>query len=187
MSSGRDLTDILTEFKKGPQAAHELLEAVYPELRRIAENSMRHERSDHTLQATALVHEAYLKLVDQKRVDWQGETHFKAVAAQAMRRLLVDHARARGREKRGGQWRRVAILDAYQLTGAEALDLLALDDAMNKMRELDERQARIVELRVYGGLSNQEVAQILDVSTRTVDRDWKMGQAWLRRELGACE
>ena len=157
---------------------------VYEELRTLAEGYLRRERSDHTLQPTALVHEAYLKLVDQNRVDWQGKTHFKAVAAQAMHRALVDHARARNREKRGGKWRRVTLYDAFALAGAHKdLEALALHDALEKMQRLDERQRKVVELRLFGGLTSEEAGRILGVSARTVDRDWKMGQAWLRREL----
>ena len=128
-------------------------------------------------------------LVDQTRVNWQGKTHFKAVAAQAMGRLLVDHARARNREKRGGGWRRVSLYDAFQLSERNDLDALSLQDALEKMRSLDDRQAQVVELRLFGGLSSEESARILGVSVRTVERDWKMGQAWLRRELstGASE
>ncbi len=185
MSSRRDPTELLTDLSGGQQrAADELMPLVYEELRTLAEGYLRRERSDHTLQPTALVHEAYLKLVDQNRVDWQGETHFKAVAAQAMHRALVDHARARNREKRGGKWRRVMLNDAFVLAGAHKdLEALALHDALEKMQRLDERQARVVELRLFGGLTSEEAGRILGVSARTIDRDWKMGQAWLRREL----
>ena len=135
------------------------------------------------MQPTALVHEAYLRLVDQSRVDWQGQTHFKAVAAEAMRRLLIDNARSRNRQKRGGGWQRVTLRDAFHLTRDRALDAAALSEALERMGELDERMAKVVEYRLLGGLSSEETANLLNKSTRTVERDWKMGQAWLRREL----
>lgn len=184
MSSGPDATELLSDLSGGDgRAADILLPLVYDELRQIAQTYISREPADQTLEPTALVHEAYLKLVDQTRVDWQGRTHFKAVAAQAMCRLLVDHARSRNRRKRGGGWRRISLYDAYQLSERNDLDALSLQEALDKMRGLDGRQAEVVELRLFGGLSNEEAARILGVSTRTVERDWKMGQAWLRREL----
>ena len=149
----------------------------------MAAKALRRERPDHTLQATALVHEAYLKLVDQTRVDWQGSTHFKAVAAVAIRRVLIDHARSKKREKRGGNWRKVTLHDAFALAEKNDLDMISLHEAMEKMRKIDERQHKVVELRLFGGLSSDDTAKILDVSLRTVERDWKMGKTWLRREL----
>jgi RNA polymerase sigma-70 factor (ECF subfamily) len=184
MTTRPDATELVTDLSGGDaRAADALLPLVYDELRGLAEGYLRRERPDHTLQPTALVHEAYLKLVDQRRVDWQGRTHFKAVAAQAMRRVLIDHARTQGREKRGGGWRRVPMYDAFQLGGGRGLSPHELLDALERMRTIDERQARVVELRLFGGLSGEEAARILGVSVRTVERDWKMGQAWLRREL----
>lgn len=186
MPSESDLTDLLVDVTRGnTRAADELLQSVYDEIRGMAAKALRREKPGHTLQATALVHEAYLKLVDQTRVDWQGATHFKAVAAIAIRRVLIDHARNKNREKRGGNWRRVTLNDAFALANNRDLDLLCLHEAMEKMRKLDERQHRVVELRLFGGLTSEETAKILDVSSRTIDRDWKMGQVWLRREL--CE
>ena len=180
----RDITSMLNDAGPGNAAARDaLLEAVYDEIRALAEGKLRQERAGHTLQPTALVHEAYLKLVDQTRVNWQGRTHFLAVAAQAMRRILIDHARRREREKRGGSWRRVTLYDAFALRTDHDLDVVALHEALEKMARLDARQAKVVELRLFGGLTAEETARMLDVSTRTVDRDWKMGQAWLRREL----
>ncbi|MDY7108656.1 MAG: ECF-type sigma factor [Planctomycetota bacterium] len=180
----RDITGMLGEAgPENPAARDALLEAVYEKLREAAEARLRQERAGHTLQPTALVHEAYLKLVDQTRVNWQGRTHFLAVAALAMRRILIDHARRRGREKHGGGWRRVTLHDAFALRRDHELDVLALHEAMQRMAELDERQAKVVELRIFGGLTAEETARMLDVSTRTVERDWKMGEAWLRREL----
>ena len=185
MSQPPDATDLLTDIAGGSrEAADRLLGLVYDELRDLAQGYLRRERPDHTLMPTALVHEAYLRMVDQSRVDWQGRSHFKAIAGRAMQRALVDHARGRNREKRGGKWRRVGLDDAFHLAPSDHLEPVALDDALSRMRELDERQTQVVELRVFGGLSSEEIARVLDVSKRTVERDWKMGQAWLRRELG---
>jgi RNA polymerase sigma factor (TIGR02999 family) len=164
--------------------------AVYDELRRLARGYLRRERSGHTLEPTALVHEAYLRLIDQTRVDWRGRTHFFAVGAQMMRRLLVDHARRHDRKKRGGDFRQVTLAaDAAPLLGRslDRADLLALDDAMEKLSALDSRQARIVELRFFAGLRVDEVAEALGVSKRTVEADWTHARAWLRRELSAAD
>ena len=184
MSSPPDATELLTDLRGGNQrAADQLMPIVYEELHAVAEGYLRRERKSHTLQPTALVHEAYMRLVDQNRVDWQGKTHFRAIAAVAMHRVLVDHARARNREKRGGKWRRVTLYDAFLLAGKGPLDPLALHDALEKMRDIDERQCKVVELRLFGGLSSEETARMLEVSPRTIERDWRMGQAWLRREM----
>jgi RNA polymerase sigma factor (TIGR02999 family) len=184
MGTSADTTRLLAEAGGGnPQAADALLALVYDELRELAEACMRRERPGHTLQPTALVHEAFLRLVDQTRVDWQGRTHFKAVAARAMQRLLVDHARGRDREKRGAGWRRVALDDAFLAGPDRAFDSLMLQEALDKMRLLDPRQTQVVEYRLLGGLDARETARILGVSLRTVERDWTMGRAWLRREL----
>ena len=165
--------------------AEELMPLVYDELRRLAGHYMRHEKPGHTLQATALVHEAYLKLVDASRVSWRGRIHFFATSARVMRHLLIDHARGRGRQRRGGGFQRVTLDEA--LTPAEGgLDreqLLGLDAALRKLAGLDERQARVVELRAFGGLSNAEIASLLEVSERTVERVWHFARAWVRREL----
>jgi RNA polymerase sigma factor (TIGR02999 family) len=184
MASRPDATGLVTDLGGGSKrAADELLTLVYDELRGLTQGHFRQERPNHHLQPTAVVHEAYLKLVDQSRVDRTGRTHFKAVAAQAMRRLLADHARARGREEKSGRKRPVHMYDAFRLGGGHQLDLVRLHDALEKMGELDERQAGVVQLRLFGGLSDEEAARILGVSVRTVERDWRMGQAWLRREL----
>ena len=184
MSTSPDPTKLLAQVRAGNRRAGDaLLPLVYEELRDLAQGYLRREKPGHTLQATALVHEAYLRLVDQTRVDWQGRTHFKAVAALAMRRLLVDHARSRNRKKRGRDWRRVTLHDALLLSDTKTPPPAVLHEALEKMRCLDERQYRVVELRVFGGLSNNEIAGFLEVSVRTVERDWKMGQTWLRREL----
>ncbi len=186
------ITQILNDLEGGtletaPDAC-ELMPAVYDELRRLARGYLRRERSDHTLQPTALVHEAYLRLVDQDRLRWQGRTHFFAVGAQMMRRLLVDHARKRGRAKRGHDWQRVTLDHAVTPLLGRALtpdELLGLDLAIEKLATLDQRQARIVELRFFAGLEVAEVAEILGVSKRTVEGQWTHARAWLRRELSA--
>ncbi len=166
-------------------SAEELLPLVYDQLRRLAADYMRREGPGHTLQATALVHDAYLRLVDRSRVTWRGRTHFFAVSARVMRRLLIDHARGRERAKRGGGWQRVALDEI--LTPAEpGLDrdqLLSLDAALEKLAGLDQRQARIVELRFFAGLRSSEIAALLGISERTVDRAWHFARAWLRRQL----
>jgi RNA polymerase sigma factor (TIGR02999 family) len=163
-----------------------LFEAVYDPLRRLAGHYLRGERLGHTLQPTALVHEAYLKLVDQSRVDWKGRSHFFAVGARAMRRILIDHARTRKRAKRGGDWLRVTLtgLAGSPLEGdLDPAQLLELHAALEKLAELDERQARVVELRYFAGLKMSEVAEVLGVSKRTADSDWARARAWLEREL----
>lgn len=169
-------------------AADRLLDLVYPELHRIAERQMRREREGHTLQPTALVHEAYLKLVDQSRVDWRNRAHFLGVAAQAMRRLLVDHARARSRDKRGGGATLVEIGsadgEAAAAVPARGVDLLALDQALARLAALDATQAKLVELRFFGGLSVDEAAEALAISTATAGRDFRSARAFLARELG---
>ncbi len=168
-------------------SADDLLPLVYDELRRLAEGYLRRERPGHTLQPTALVHEAYLRLVDQDRVDWQGRTHFLAVGAHMMRRLLIDHARGRGRVRRGGDRQRLTLDDEMAAVAGQDVDLLALHEALETLAELDERQARIVELRFFAGLRVDEVAQVLGVSRRTVEGDWTHARAWLRRELACRE
>ncbi len=169
------------------RSAEELLPLVYERLRSLARRMIARERPGHTLQPTALVHEAYLKLVDQSRVDWRGRTHFFAVGARAMRRLLVDHARGRHRAKRGGGWARVTLAEGIPSFGEGGLDadqLLDLDEALTRLAVLDAREAEVVELRFFGGLTVPEVAHLLGVSQRTVEGDWTHARAWLRRELG---
>jgi RNA polymerase sigma factor (TIGR02999 family) len=179
-----EVTQLLHELGVGGQPATDrLFAAVYQELRNLAEQFFRKERPDQTLQATALVHEAYLKLLDQRNVDWQGRAHFLGVAAQAMRRILLDHARRRGAAKRGGGWQRITLNDKL-IPGLEPdAGLLALDAALEKLAELDSRQAQMVELRFFAGLSVEEVAKVLGMSKRSVEREWTMVRAWLRREL----
>ena len=166
--------------------AEELLPLVYDELRQLARRYMGRERAGHTLESAALVHEAYLRLVDPAKSNWQGRTHFLAVGARVMRHLLVDHARHRGRAKRGGDWRRVTLAEVAGSPAARQLnheDLLALDAALEKLARIDEREARIVELRYFAGLKVMEVASLLGVSKRTVEDDWAHARVWLRREL----
>lgn len=179
MDSTDDPTDATDP---GPEPA-ELVDRVYDELRAVAAGFMRRERPGHTLQPTALVHEMYLRLADQERVRWQGRVHFRAIASLAIRRFLTDHARRCLAERRGGQWSRIT-LDG-DLTGPESdpSTLLAVDEALERLRQRDERQARVVELRFFGGLTIDEVADELEVSPSTVDGDWRMARAWLRREL----
>jgi RNA polymerase sigma factor (TIGR02999 family) len=179
-----DITQMLKEVTSGDDSAvRRLMPLVYDELRALAESYLRQERSDHTLQATALVHEAYVRLIKQDDVEWQNRAHFFAVAAQAIRRILVDHARARHRAKRGGGLERVRLDEDVAVLEERDLDLVALDESLEKLAALHERQARIVELRFFGGLTLKEVAECLGVSPRTVDGDWSMARAWLRREL----
>jgi len=184
-----DVTQLLLDWSQGNQAALEkLMPLVYDELRRLAANYLRRERQGHTLQPTALVNEAYLKLVDQ-RAHWQNRAQFFGVAAQLMRRILVDHARQHQAAKRGGSdLRRLSITSAGQLglkqtTAEPPVDLLALHEALNELATLDPQQSRIVELKFFGGLSIEETAEVLGIGHATVERDWKMARAWLRRKL----
>jgi RNA polymerase sigma factor (TIGR02999 family) len=163
--------------------AAQLLPLVYAELRQLAANYLRRERKGHSLSPTALVHEAFLKLVDQSRVDWQGRTHFLAVGADAMRRILIDHARAKHRDKRGGDWRRVAFDHTIAELAIVDVDLIDFRDALDSLAALDKRQARVVELRLFAGLSMEEIATVLQVSKRTVEGDWTHARAWLRSKL----
>jgi RNA polymerase sigma factor (TIGR02999 family) len=160
------------------------LPVVYAELRRQASGYLRRERAGHTLQTTALIHETYLKLIDQRAVNWQNRAHFYGIAAQAMRRILVDYARGRHREKRGGIVENLP-LDAATLvsSGEKSIDLIALDEALKRLAEFDERQAQIVELRYFSGLTIEETAEILHLSPATVKSDWNVAKAWLRREI----
>lgn len=179
-----DVTKILKKASGGDDSAvRRLMPLVYNELRALAESYLQRERPDHTLQATALVHEAYVRLIKQEDVEWQNRAHFFGVAAQAIRRILVDHARGRQRAKRGGNRQRVHLDEDIALTKEPDLDLLALNEAMEKLAAFHERAARVVELRFFGGLSREEVAEFLGVSLRTVGDDWRLARAWLRRGL----
>jgi RNA polymerase sigma factor (TIGR02999 family) len=187
-SPASDVTQLLLAWGAGdPTAGDRLLPAVYAELRRQAARAMRRESSEHTLQATALVHEAYLRMVDQRRVVWRGRAHFFGVAAQVMRRILVDHARERHAAKRGGGLRQLTLGDADAAAPAaeQGVDVLALHEALERLAALDAHQARLVELRYFGGLSIEETAEALEVSPATVKREWAVARAWLRRELSA--
>ncbi len=180
----QDATAALSAHTEGrPVAASRLLPLVYDELRRLAARYMARERREHTLQPTALVHEAYVRLIDGTRVDWQGKTHFFAIAAIQMRRVLVEHARSRKAQKRGGDRCRVSLNSGIAAVPDE-LDMIQLDEALGKLAQESPRQERVVELRFFGGLSVTETAQVLEVSERTVKRDWRKARAFLYRALG---
>jgi RNA polymerase sigma factor (TIGR02999 family) len=164
-------------------AMDEVIRAVYQELRRMADRYLRQERPGHTLQPTALVHEAWLRLIDQTQVNWQNRAQFFGVAAQMMRRILVDHAKAKHREKRGGAAVTLPLDEVMNLSQGRAADLVALDDALNGLAEIDSRKYRVVELRFFGGLSVEETAEVLNVSPQTVLRDWKLAKAWLYQTI----
>jgi len=180
-----EITQMLREWSDGkPEALENLLPLVYAELHRQAASFLRKERPGHTLQTTALIHEAYLKLIDRRDVIWESRTHFFAVAAQAMRRILVDYARAKHREKRGGDNVKLSLEEATVVAAKEkGVDLIALDEALTKLAERDKQQASVVELRYFSGLSLEETAEALHVSRATVARDWEAARAWLHREL----
>lgn len=178
------VTQMLVDWSKGDtDAPARLMPLVYDELRQLAHHYLRRERADHTLQATGLVHEAYLRLVDQSTTTWQNRAHFFGVAAQVMRRILVDYARAHRAEKRGGDRQKLAFDEALTPSAERSVDLIALDDALKDLVTFDARQSRIVELRFFGGLTIEEVGEVLDVSPRTIKREWRMARAWLRREI----
>lgn len=178
-------TEILAglDHSSPSEVAAALLPLVYDELRQLAANYLKRERDGHTLSPTALVHEAFLRLVDQSRVDWKGKTHFLAVGADAMRRILIDHARARKRDKRGRDWRRVAFDHAVAELAILDVDLVDFRDALEALAALDKRQARVVELRLFAGLSMEEIATVINVSKRTIEGDWTHAKAWLRSRL----
>jgi RNA polymerase sigma factor (TIGR02999 family) len=179
------IEELLRAAREGGRGAVDrLLPVVYDELRRMAGDYLRGERQDHTLDATALVHEAYLKLVNQRTGGWGDRKQFFAVASKVMRRILVDHARRRRAAKRGGGRRKTALDDAVASFDERSVDLVAFDEALAKLGAVDDRKSRVVELRFFGGLSVDETAQVLDVPLRTVERDWTMAKAWLRTELG---
>lgn len=183
-----DVTLALERVRRGDTSAVQvLLPQVYDQLRAIAARQLSSERPDHTLQATALVHEAYLKLVRQTQVEWQGRAHFFAVAASAMRRILVDHARTVNADKRGGGSRRVDLAEAEALMQRRDVDVAALDQAMTRLAESEPQAARVVEMRFFGGATEVEIAEVLGVSDRTVRRHWVFARAWLFRELGGGE
>ena len=183
-SSQPDVTKLLLEWSEGDrQSLDKLLPVVYQELRRLAQHYLRQERPDHTLQATALVHEVYLKLIDTKAVRWENRAHFFAVTAQVMRHILVDLARQRRAQKRGGG-QKVAFDETLGVPeDSGTVNLVALDEALDRLAAVDARQGRIIELRYFGGLSTEETAEVLGISSRTVKREWRMARAWLHREL----
>ena len=184
MDRDADITTQLLAWRAGEASAREnLFPLVYDELRRIAHRQMAGERAGHTLDTTALVHEAYLKLVDQTRADWTDRTHFYAVAANAMRRILVDYARRYRTDKRGGAPVRVSLTDGMLVAEQRADTLLAVDDALTELARIDERLSRVVECRFFAGLTEQETAEVLGVTARTVRRDWTKAKGWLHRTL----
>jgi RNA polymerase sigma factor (TIGR02999 family) len=188
MNDGHDVTGLLRRWSEGdPQALEALIPLVYEELRRLAASYLRSERPGHTLQPTALVHEAYLRMLGQKNVLWQNRTHFFGIAAQMMRRILIDDARRRSAAKRDGGPLRVDldVLENGEASVDRATELLALDRALEQLEKLDPRQARIVELRFYGGLTVEETSEVAGISTATVKREFRIARAWLRQELDA--
>lgn len=185
MSSPAEITGLLKNSQSGDRAALDrLLPLIYDELRGLAASQLRRERPDHTLQATALVHEAYMRLVEQHSVDWRNRAHFFALAAEMMRRILVNHALQHHARKRGGHDTKLALDEAINLAGEERpIDWLLLDDALKRLTALDPRQGRIVELRFFGGLTVEEVAEVLGVSEITVKREWRLAKAWLHQAM----
>jgi RNA polymerase sigma factor (TIGR02999 family) len=179
-----EVTNLLRELKNGNKGAEErLIPLVYAELRRIAAAHLRRESPGNSFEPTALVHEAYLRLTVLKRMDWQSRSHFFAVSASVMRRLLVDHARANRARKRGNGWDAVSVDEAILPSPQRAPEILALDEALTRLAALDERQAKIVELRFFAGMSEEETGEVLGISARTVKRDWRIAKAWLYKEL----
>ena len=183
-SPPKQVTQLLAAWGRGDETARdELMPLVYEELRRLAHKYIRRERPGHTLQTSALLNEAYLRLVDQKDIQWQDRAHFFGIAARLMRQVLVDYARKRGYAKRGGDARRVSLDDAMIVTQERAAEVVALDDALRSLAKIDPRQSQVVELRFFGGLSIDETAKVLAVSPGTVMRDWTLAKAWLRRAV----
>ena len=175
-----EITRLLKDWSSGDSAAlDELMPMVYSELRAVADRYLRQERQDHTLQPTALVNEAYLRLVDQRHVNWQNRAHFVGVTAQMMRRILVDHAKSHNRVKRGGGAPKVVLDEAMAVSEERADELVELDEALTALAAFDERKSRVVEMKYFGGLSVEETAEVLQVSVKTVARDWKLAKAWL--------
>jgi RNA polymerase sigma factor (TIGR02999 family) len=185
MATPPDVTALLDEWTRGDRRALDrLLPLVYAELRRMAVRQLRNERAGHTLQPTALVHEVYLRLVDQRNVDWRNRAHFFGVAAQVMRRILVDHARRHNASKRGDGLPRVSMDEANEAAAPDGIPVLALDQALDRLAGMDAELARIVELRAFGGLTIEEAACVLKISPSTAKREWRTAKAWLTRELG---
>jgi len=184
MSSPSEITGLLVDWSNGDKAAlDKLFPLVERELHRLAHSYMRKESRDHTLQTSALVNEAYIRLVDQKNTRWQNRAHFFGIAAQIMRRILLNYARDQHRKKRGGHAIQVSLSDVAVMSEEKSSELIALDEALNKLAEIDERKSRVIELRHFGGLSVEETAEVLGVSTATINRDLSMAKAWLSREI----
>ncbi len=184
MSNKGDITILLSKAQTGDKdSLDELLPIVYNELRRVAESQLRNERDDHTLQATALVHEAYLRLLEQTEVDWKNRLHFFSIASEMMRRILVNYAIKRNAKKRGDGAAKIALDEAISYTNQRDFDLVALDEALKELSQFDEKQARIVELRFFGGLTIEETAEILEISDSTVKREWRIAKAWLKTKF----
>ena len=184
IAAQHEVTQLLMAWNEGDQSALErLIPLVHAELHRIARRYMRNERAGHTLQTSALINEAYLRLIDAQQVRWQNRAHFFGIAAQLMRRVLVDFARSRGYKKRGGGAFQVSLDETMVITKERGEDLVALDEALSALSELDERKGRVVEMRFFGGLSEKEIAEALRVSLETVRRDWRLAKSWLRRRL----
>ncbi len=184
----RDLTQLLVDWSSGDEGAFaELMPAVYDELHRLAARYLRRERSDHTLQTTALVHEAYIRMIDQNRVEWQNSLQFFGLAAQMMRRILVDHARKGRYAKRGGPAPKVSLDDAPEVSSERAADVVAVDEALSSLAEVDAGLARIVELRYFGGFKSTEIGELMGISVPTVTRKFKLAKAWLYRYLASGE
>ena len=180
------ITQLLMAWGEGRRdALDQLMPLVYADLRRVAAGYMRHESPGHSLQPTALVHEAYVRLIDQRQVHWRNRAHFFGVAAGMMRRILVDHARSRRADKRGGAWERVTLVEDQVAGGAQEVDVLALHESLERLAALNARQERIVELRYFGGLTIQEAAEVVGISEATAVRDWTVAKAWLRADLSA--
>jgi RNA polymerase sigma factor (TIGR02999 family) len=183
--SSQEMTRLLLAWRDGDQQALEqLTPLVYGELRRMAHRFMRRERPDHTLQSSALVNEAFLRLMDCRRIDWRNRAHFFGLAAKMMRRILIDHARSHARARRGGGLRQVSFDETAAVSNERAAELIALDDALTDLAAFDSNKSRLVELRFFGGLTNEEVGEVMGMSLRTVEREWRKARAWLRREIG---
>jgi RNA polymerase sigma factor (TIGR02999 family) len=184
MTTSANVTELLIKWRNGDEAAlNELLPQVYGQLRSLARYYLHKERPDHTLQPTALVHEAYLRLVDERRIDWQNRAHFFGIASVRMRQILVEYARSREAAKRGGGEYRLSLSEVDPVVEKRDMSLLALDDALQKLETLDPQKARTVELRYFGGLTIEETAEVLQISPATVKRDWNLARAWLRSEI----
>jgi RNA polymerase sigma factor (TIGR02999 family) len=183
-ADSREMTTLLTQWRQGDQeAGHRLMESAYDRLRRLAAHYLQNERSDHTLQATALVHELYIRLFAAESVDWQDRAHFFAVAAQQLRRILIDHARTAQAKKRGGKMFKVTLTEADGLGFKDEQDLLEIDDVLQNLEKLAPRAAKVVELRFFGGLTEREIAEVLGISLATLHRDWRFARAWIMSHL----